>query len=56
MQVKDCLRHNEELRGMLDKLRTQQAGGPTQNAIVDSSRGENMDEFQHTSEFYSLKV
>ncbi|GMY11004.1 calponin homology domain-containing protein DDB_G0272472 [Fagus crenata] len=26
-QVKDCLKQNEELRGTLDKLRTEQAGG-----------------------------
>lgn len=27
LQVKDCLKQNEELRGTLDKLRTEQAKG-----------------------------
>ncbi|KAL3850636.1 hypothetical protein ACJIZ3_012518 [Penstemon smallii] len=60
-QVKDCLRQNEELRGMLDKLRTEQASVPALNAKVsqtplsDSGRGENTIESQYAAEFYSLK-
>ncbi|CAL5441873.1 unnamed protein product [Camellia sinensis] len=32
-QVKDCLKHNEELRNTLDKLRTEQANAPTLNGM-----------------------
>ncbi|XP_028092566.1 uncharacterized protein LOC114292738 [Camellia sinensis] len=37
-QVKDCLKQNEELRNMLDKLRTKQANAPTMNGM-ESQRG-----------------
>ncbi|KAL7247386.1 hypothetical protein ACSBR2_002323 [Camellia fascicularis] len=37
-QVKDCLKQNEELRNMLDKLRTEQAIAPALNGM-ESQRG-----------------
>ncbi|GMP49205.1 hypothetical protein CsSME_00016261 [Camellia sinensis var. sinensis] len=37
-QVKDCLKQNEELRNMLDKLRTEQANAPALNGM-ESQRG-----------------
>ncbi|CAL5386581.1 unnamed protein product [Camellia sinensis] len=37
-QVKDCLKQNEELRNMLDKLRTEQANTPALNGM-ESQRG-----------------
>ncbi|PIN26560.1 hypothetical protein CDL12_00696 [Handroanthus impetiginosus] len=59
-QVKTCLEQNEELRGMLDKLRNEQAGiqylnDKTSQALVDSSRGNNMVESEYAAEIYSLK-
>ena len=33
IQVKDCLKQNEELRNMLDKLRTEQANAPALNGM-----------------------
>ncbi|KAI3446838.1 hypothetical protein Pfo_003503 [Paulownia fortunei] len=59
-QIKNCLQQNEELRSMLDKMRTEQASMPGLNdkasqAMSDSGRGDNMIESQYGTEFYSLK-
>lgn len=51
-QVKDCLKQNEELRGMLHKLRTEQANVPTlnegitQNHLLDSNK-DGVNETRH---------
>lgn len=63
-QVKDCLKQNEELRGILEKLRTEQASfmsvndkdilrdfsEPSKDAV--SQNGSEM----HENEFLALKV
>ncbi|KAG8371448.1 hypothetical protein BUALT_Bualt13G0088600 [Buddleja alternifolia] len=59
-QVKNCLQQNEELRGMLEKLRNEQATAPALNdkvsqALLDVGRGDNGTESQYAAEFYSLK-
>ncbi|KAK6126919.1 hypothetical protein DH2020_039334 [Rehmannia glutinosa] len=59
-QMKICLQQNEELRSMLDKLRTEQANmpglnGKTSQAMSDSGRGDNTIDSQHGAEIYSLK-
>lgn len=53
LQVKDCLKQNEELRGILDKLRTDQAKG-----LLDShNNGSNKTgSAEYTTEFFSIKV
>lgn len=62
--MKDCLKQNEELRGMLDKLRTEQANVPTlnegitQNHLLDSNK-DGGDETRHQAypaEVVFLKV
>ncbi|KAM7496499.1 hypothetical protein LguiA_020913 [Lonicera macranthoides] len=60
-QVKDCLKQNKELRGMLDKLRAEQASILTPN-IDESQRGRSklegeseMDTQAYTPESISLK-
>lgn len=53
LQVKDCLKQNEELRESLDKLRTEQARG------LPESYKEGVDETgssAFTAEVLSLKV
>lgn len=56
-QVKDCLQQNEQLRGMLNKLRAEQTSVQTvddkvtKKAHFDSSREDN----QYSAEVYSLK-
>ncbi|CAK9133778.1 unnamed protein product [Ilex paraguariensis] len=58
-QVKDCLKQNEELRGMLDKLRTEQTSLQTlndkgiQEGLLESSKGS--EPLAHTGEIVSLK-
>lgn len=52
LQVKDCLKQNEELRRILDNLRTEQASLLSKNgsgAIQTGSQG-------NTTEILSLKV
>lgn len=52
-QVKDCLKQNEELRGILDKLRTEQAKGfvePHNSGVHETSSP------AFTAEIISLKV
>lgn len=60
MQVKDCLKQNEELRGMLDKLRAEQTSLPTPNdRIIQIGLLEAREEgegSQYASDFLSLKV
>lgn len=53
LQVKDCLKQNEELRGILEKLRTEQAKGfvDLHNAGVNQT-----DSPAYASEIISLKV
>lgn len=53
LQVKDCLKQNEELRGILDKLRTDQAKG-----LLDShNNGSNKTgSAEYTTEVLSIKV
>lgn len=57
-QVKDCLQQNEQLRGMLNKLRAEQTSGQTvddkvtKKAHFDSSSEDG----QYSAEVYSLKV
>lgn len=62
MQVKDCLKQNEELRAILDKLRTDQAAIATANNLIQegvsgSIKG-SKNEFQGTqyAEILSIKV
>lgn len=53
MQVKDCLKQNEELRGILDKLRTEQAKifvEPHRDGIDESGSS------TYPTEVLSLKV
>lgn len=60
MQVKDCLKQNEDLRSMLDKLRAEQASMSTVNdresyrGILESNK-EGVSE-GYTAEVVSLKV
>ncbi|KAL7082074.1 hypothetical protein ACP275_14G077700 [Erythranthe tilingii] len=59
-QVKVCLQQNEELRSMLDKLRTEKASvaginDKASQALLDSGRVDNMIEPQYAAEFYSIK-
>ncbi|XP_022874884.1 calponin homology domain-containing protein DDB_G0272472 isoform X1 [Olea europaea var. sylvestris] len=58
-QVKDCLKQNEELRGMLDKLRAEQTSLPTPNdRIIQIGLLEAREEgegSQYASDFLSLK-
>lgn len=61
LQVKDCLKQNEELRGIIDKLRTEQATSLTLNdkdMTRVASAAAQKDEFgdTNTSELSSLKV
>lgn len=53
MQVKDCLKQNEELRGILDNLRTEQA-----KVFVEPHKDEvdNTGSSPYTTEVLSLKV
>lgn len=43
IQVKECLKQNEELRGMLDKLRTEQINIMSSNGgqMINGSSGTN---------------
>lgn len=53
MQVKDCLKQNEELRGILDNLRTEQAKAfvePLKNGV------DNTGSSPYTTEVLTLKV
>lgn len=63
IQVKECLKQNEELRGMLDKLRTEQINNMSPNGgkmIDDSSTTEygkrDTGSADYTDEFLNLKV
>lgn len=63
MQVKDCLKQNEELRAMLDKLRTEQASVSTlsensiQRHLLDSNKDLGDETLQaNPAEVISLKV
>lgn len=64
MQVKDCLKQNEELRGLLDKLRTEQSGIGSANDKL-SQRGffgsnkegvNGAQASEYSAEIVSLKV
>jgi len=63
-QVKECLKQNEELRGMLDKLRTEQISVMSSNGghMVDGSFEANTDgksetsAVDYTNEVLNLKV
>ncbi|KAK4777683.1 hypothetical protein SAY87_017870 [Trapa incisa] len=48
-QVKECLKQNEELRGAIDKLRTEHAGEAFRGGIADTSSP------AYTAEYLSLK-
>ncbi|KAJ9565238.1 hypothetical protein OSB04_001204 [Centaurea solstitialis] len=54
-QVKDCLKQNEELRMMLDRLRTEQASIPIANDHESNKVGNETDSNGHTGEVVSLK-
>ncbi|CAI9770866.1 unnamed protein product [Fraxinus pennsylvanica] len=58
-QVKDCLKQNEELRGMLDKLRAEQTSLPILNdRIIQKGLLEAREEgegSQYASDFFALK-
>ncbi|KAL2471376.1 myosin heavy chain-related [Abeliophyllum distichum] len=61
-QVKDCLKENEELRGMLDMLRAEQTSVPTLNdriipkgLLETREEGENEIGSQYAADFFSLK-
>ncbi|KAL2489034.1 myosin heavy chain-related [Forsythia ovata] len=60
-QVKDCLKENEELRGMLDTLRAEQTGTTLNDRIIPKGllepREEGEDEIgsQYAADFFSLK-
>lgn len=64
MQVKDCLKQNEELRAMLDKLRMEQANISTlsensiQRQVLDSNKdlGDETTPQANPAEVISLKV
>lgn len=53
LQVKDCLKQNEELRGILDKLRTEQAKGllGSHNSGADDTGSS-----EYTTEVLLIKV
>ncbi|CAN6696036.1 unnamed protein product [Malus baccata var. baccata] len=50
--VKDCLKHNEELRGTLDKLRTDQAKGLSES---HDGRANDLGSAAYTTEVLSIK-
>ncbi|TQE00461.1 hypothetical protein C1H46_013969 [Malus baccata] len=52
MAVKDCLKHNEELRGTLDKLRTDQAKGLSES---HDGRANDLGSAAYTTEVLSIK-
>lgn len=62
--MKDCLKQNEELRGMLDKLRTEKTNMPmlneaiTQSKLLDSNKdgGDETRQHAYLAEVVSLKV
>ncbi|KAH9626593.1 hypothetical protein KSS87_005444 [Heliosperma pusillum] len=62
-QVKECLKHNEELRGLLDQIRTEQFrvmssnGGMTVNNSIDAShfRKDETGAVDYTNEVLNLK-
>ncbi|KAK4408575.1 hypothetical protein Sango_0438500 [Sesamum angolense] len=59
-QVKDCLKQNEELRSMVDNMRTEQTSLSVLNdkasqALNISGRGDNTMESPYAAELYSLK-
>ncbi|XP_031112400.1 paramyosin [Ipomoea triloba] len=62
-KVKDCLKQNEELRGLLDKLRTEQSGigsandKPSQRGFFGSNKegGNGAQASEYTAEIVSLK-
>lgn len=54
LQVKDCLKQNEELRETLDKLRTEQAGLP--ESLYTDGVNETTSIASSTTEVFSLKV
>ncbi|CAI9776401.1 unnamed protein product [Fraxinus pennsylvanica] len=58
-QVKDCLKQNEELRSILDKLRAEQTSVPTLNdRIIQKGPLEPMEEgdgSQYATDFFALK-
>ncbi|XP_024982283.1 paramyosin-like [Cynara cardunculus var. scolymus] len=54
-QVKDCLKQNEELRMMLDRLRREQASIPIANDHESNKDGNAMISDGHTGEVVSLK-
>lgn len=64
MQVKDCLKQNEELRGMLVKMRTEQANMPalneniTQRQLLESTKGggDEISPQAYAADVVSLKV
>lgn len=55
MQVKDCLKQNEELRSMLDKLRIESIMN-NENHIHSGISESNKEGEAHTTELVSLKV
>lgn len=55
MQVKDCLKQNEELRSMLDKLRAESIMN-NENHIHSGISESNKEEEAHTTELVSIKV
>lgn len=63
-QVKDCLKQNEELRSMLDKLRTEQTstlpfnGMETQKSLLEATKegGNETVPQAYAAEILSLKV
>lgn len=59
LQVKDCLKQNEELRGVIDRLRADQAREALKCTVESHGDGVNEISSQppaYTSEILSLKV